>query len=247
MPYLVEFEWYRDETQNGWSLRPAELPSSLSSSAVDPRGETGTYNATNFRAITLRKPLRIVHCDGKLRPYAPLKNYSKLFEPFSRVSSAEELLSFIEKFGPLSDEGRDPSLGDNVVDLLAHAKQMRLLLHVFGTGQKKQIAKILGPKGRPLDESHIGDVRATLVFDPVTQIPRLQFIPRNLLNAIWLQLGEYLGGDPNLMVCRLCGQTFERGPGHRRADATFCSDEHKAEFHSKRRSDPSKSRFRRRA
>lgn len=247
MPHLVEFEWYRDETQTGWTVKPEELPKSVSLSSIDPRGENGTLPAALSINISTRKPLRIVHRNGKLRRYWPLRDYNKLYDQFSRIATAQELLSFVERFGPLSIGGLNPDEGDNVTHLLVHAKQMRSLIEAYRTGRTKEIAKILGPKGLPLGDGPIGDVKATLVFDQVTQKPRLQFIPRNLLNAIWLQLGEHLSGDLNLMECRFCGKTFERGPGHRRADSKFCSDEHKAAFHSKQRSIPSKSKLRRRA
>ena len=247
MPHLIEFEWYRDENQSGWVIKPEEFPRSVPLPGIDPRGETGTLTDHLSRNISVRKPRRIVHRNGKLRRYWPLRDYDRLYNQFSRVASPEELRSFIEKFGPLSTEGRNPEGGDNVIHLLDHAKQMRLLLDAYATGRTKEIAKLLGPKGLPLGDGPIGDVKAIIVFDSVTEKPRLQFIPRNLLNAIWLQLGEHLGGNLNLIECRLCGKMFERGVGTtRRADAEFCSDQHRIEFNSKKRSWTSNEKSRRR-
>jgi hypothetical protein len=210
----------------------------LPSNIRDRFGEAGTLSATTpFVSGIPRSPARIVHQNGKLQPYRPLQIFGKLFENLARVTTPEELLSFIEKFGPLTKEGLNPSKGDEVHHVLDHAKQMQLLIDAYRMGKKAEIKNILGPKGRPLGDGPLGDVQATLVFDPITERPRLQFAPQNLLNAIWFQLGEYLGDEPNLMECQHCGATFERGPrGTRRDGAKFCTDAHKTDFHSRKRS-----------
>jgi hypothetical protein len=226
MPHLVEFEWYRDASETGWSLVPEVLAQSIPRAVADPRGEVGTLTATFVSYAVPHKPARIVHRDGKLQPHWPLRDFPKLFDQFSRANTAEKLLSFVKTFGPLSNEGRNPKVGDYVIHLLDHARQMQLLINAHRSGQRKEIATIVGPKGLPLDRGALGDVRVMLVFDPVTEKPRLQFTPKHLLSALWLQLGDYLSDEPNLIECRHCGSTFERGPGAgRRGDAMFCSDQ----------------------
>jgi hypothetical protein len=239
MPHLVEFEWYRDARATGWRLIP-EIPARLMpNGVVDPYGEAGTLTASFVGFATLPEPARIAHRDGKLQTYRPLTDFPKLFDQFARATTKEALLSFIAKFGPLTNEGRNSEVGDNVIDLLKHARQMQLLISAYSAGQKEAVPKIIGPKGLPLDRGALADIQARLVFEPVTEKPRLQFTPKHLLGALWLQLGEYLGGEPNLMDCRHCGSTFERGPGTgRRGDAMFCSVQHKTDFHSLKRSRP---------
>jgi hypothetical protein len=239
MPHLVEFEWYRDESQGGWELRAEVSPQLASRGMTDPRGEAGTLTASFVGYATPIRPARIAHRDGNLKPYWPLKDFPKLFDQFSRVNTPEKLLSFVKMFGPLTNEGRLARVGDYVIHLLDHTRQMRLLIDARCAGREKEIAKIVGPKGLPLDQGAIGDVQARLVFDPVTERPTLQFTPKHLLSALWLQLAEYLGGEPNLFECRHCGETFERGVGtDRRGDAKYCSDAHREVFNSKKRSQP---------
>jgi hypothetical protein len=59
----------------------------------------------------------------------------------------------------------------------------------------------------------------------------------SLLNALWFEAGEFLTRDAQVRECMYCGGWFETGPGiGRRADAKFCSDEHRIAFNSLKRS-----------
>jgi hypothetical protein len=79
------------------------------------------------------------------------------------------------------------------------------------------------------------DVRLTL--DPDAKTPRLRVTPRCLLDALWVQLGQALSGGGAFRQCQHCGQLFEAGGATGlRADAKFCSKEHKIAFHSLKRS-----------
>jgi hypothetical protein len=68
----------------------------------------------------------------------------------------------------------------------------------------------------------------SFTLDQVTDAPRLRYSPKDLLGAMWLQLGQKLMGGGTIKICRQCGQLFEAGLGtRRREDAEFCSDDHR--------------------
>jgi hypothetical protein len=72
--------------------------------------------------------------------------------------------------------------------------------------------------------------------DPVTNALRLRYSPKDLLGAMWLQLGQKLMGGGTIKVCRKCGELFEAGPGtRRREDAEFCTDDHRTKYHNQNR------------
>jgi hypothetical protein len=244
---LIEFEWCRDISQSGWELHSGELPLTATANQFSPFGEAGTHTAHTTMYLTPARPQRIVRCGGDLQLYQPLKIFKdgRLAFDFAEVQSPEDLLGFVKKFGPLTTEGRNPALGDNVEHVRWHAGQMRELIRAYCTGRNKTIAGILGPKGMPLSESAAADVQVRLVFDAATKKPTVQLVPRNLLNAIWIQLAEYLADTPDLALCEYCGEPFARGPGRRRGGAKFCTEQHKIDFHSRERSRPSGQRPRR--
>jgi hypothetical protein len=66
---------------------------------------------------------------------------------------------------------------------------------------------------------------------------RLKLSTDSLLSALWWQLAQKLSGNSMFRQCRHCGTLFEVGLGtNRRADATFCCNQHSVRFHSLRRS-----------
>ena len=82
---------------------------------------------------------------------------------------------------------------------------------------------MIGPKGERLEESLISELDARVVFHPAEDTPRLALIPKNLLNALWLQLAQVLTSETAVKSCLYCNELFEVGPGTgRRADARYC-------------------------
>jgi hypothetical protein len=66
---------------------------------------------------------------------------------------------------------------------------------------------------------------------------RLRFKTDCLISALWWQLVQKLSGGAMIRECRHCGKLFEVGSGaDKRADATFCCDEHSVRFYSLARS-----------
>ena len=85
------------------------------------------------------------------------------------------------------------------------------------------------------DDIPLNNLGAHLVTD--REGIRLEFRPSMLIDALWLQLGQELSGGTAILRCIHCSQLFRAGPGTgRRADATFCCDEHRIEFNSLKRS-----------
>jgi hypothetical protein len=242
---FVDFRWFRDPFESGWHLTKGVPALPVPTGPVDPREEAGTLALAIYTVGVPRQPARIVYRGNGLQPYRPLDHFPrKLFETFSNVASSEDLLTFVKRFGPLTHEGID-GRGDNVEHVLPHARQMKLLIEACRRGRRQDIAVILGPKGVPLADAPIGDVRVEPIFDPATGTLKLRFVPKNLLNAIWFKLGEWLGGEPNLADCPHCGKTFERGGATGvRKDARYCSEAHRIAFNSKKRSRPELSRAR---
>jgi hypothetical protein len=75
-----------------------------------------------------------------------------------------------------------------------------------------------------------------LIPDPDSGV-RLRLKTESLISALWWQLAQKLSGNSMVRQCRYCGTLFEVGLGtRRRADATFCSNDHSVRFHSLRRS-----------
>ena len=117
--------------------------------------------------------------------------------------------------------------------VLKHAAAMReFLRYADGDGSRLAERIALEQAGVPLSSMSV-----RLSLDPSTEMPRLRLMPQSLLDALWVQLGQVLSGSATIHQCQHCGQWFESGAGTgRRADAKFCSNEHKIAFHSLKRS-----------
>jgi hypothetical protein len=75
-----------------------------------------------------------------------------------------------------------------------------------------------------------------LVPDPSRGV-RLRIRSQSLIAALWWQLSREVSYGANIRECRHCGDCFEAGIGTgRRADAQFCTEEHKKRFFSLERS-----------
>jgi hypothetical protein len=62
------------------------------------------------------------------------------------------------------------------------------------------------------------------------------FTANTLMDGLWLQLAGNISGGAAFRSCARCGELFETGPRTgRRADSKFCSDAHRIEFNSRKR------------
>jgi hypothetical protein len=221
IPYL-DFEWWKDA--RGYRLAEAEKPGpkQLAWQKKHPRFIT----LEPFRSYQLMG--RVVRLGGKQTPYHPLDrsetdNLAIIFA--NKARSAEGVLYFIKTFGPLTELGLDETLGEPVSAVIEQAKAMHTLV-TAPVKNKKHGATLIG--------RHSMEFSFTL--DPLTETPRLRYQPKDLLGALWLQLGQHLMGGGTVKVCRQCGILFPAGPGtRRREDAEFCSDDHRTKYHNQNR------------
>jgi hypothetical protein len=163
------------------------------------------------------QPARIVGKGGK-RLRRRLDNYPQLFSNFAGIKTQEELLAFVAEHGPLTQRITGGWEGDVVPKLLRQAKMMR-------TKFEDRARKL--PIAIPLT-----DVKASLGADN-----SIKYYPVTLLDALWLQFAQTLSEGAEMRVCRRCRKPFAvGGKSGKRIVAEFCSDEHRIEFNSLKRS-----------
>src|SRR5262245_23162259 len=163
------------------------------------------------------QPARIVGKGGKILRRR-LDNYPRLFSDFAGIKTQEELLAFVAEHGPLTRRTIGGREGDVVPMLLHQAKMMR-------TSFKDRARKL--PIAIPMT-----NVRASL--GPNNSI---KYYPVTLLDALWLQFAQTLSEGAEMRVCRHCRKPFPvGGKSGKRIVAEFCSDEHRIEFNSLKRS-----------
>ena len=174
-----------------------------------------------------------------------------IYRNFAHVYSAEGLLKFVEDYGLLGrtkHKGtrvyRDPIDGSESVKwhdsegmpvgiYLKEAEQFREALRLKAKGPE-QLAAFLKTTSGPMSilgpTNNLGFLQ--LIPDEVLGA-RFQIMPINLMQALWCQLSQVLTSNIKLSTCLHCGQLFEAGlRTGRRADAKFCSDEHRTLYHS---------------
>ncbi len=63
----------------------------------------------------------------------------------------------------------------------------------------------------------------------------LQFMPTNLLGAIWLQFAQAISGSKKHRACAACGQRFEVSPDKFRKSKFYCGDACRARMYRSRK------------
>src|SRR5262245_43414455 len=111
---IIDFGWSRDTS--GYLLLPGKLP----------RKSPGQSDEEWLLRAEMSEiqPERIIGKGGKLENNKPLRNFPDLYRIFSKVTSAEGLLDFVKKFGPLTFAGLPGGKGDVVPELLTSAREM---------------------------------------------------------------------------------------------------------------------------
>jgi hypothetical protein len=206
----IDLDWQRDAA--GYVLLPEE-PS--------PPGEGILRMAW--------KPLRIIPRGGALIPCKPLQS-DQLYARFAQIYTAEDVLAFMNKWGPLTTFGGNPDTGECVSEILEHASSFRSFLS-YGDQQQRELAAWVGSEGKKM-----GRLDFLLAQDPASGSLCLKLAPPTLLAGLWLQLAQKVSGTRPFRQCRYCNGWFETGPGTgRRLDATFCIDDHRVLFNSRKR------------
>ena len=246
-PSLIDFEWLKSPNPTDYQLVPKKLTGAVHyhQPALRPTPNLPTSShqwglAYHPLAIIVLddakgkayKPFYVVRHDGDLKPYRPLERFgSLLVTEFTKLSTADDVLHFIRRFGALTKAGQHTEQGELVKGVLAHARGMRELLD-YQTAGREHKAELVATQTNPISELEV-----TLDFDPTSGALTMRYTPSSLLDAIWLQAVQMLQGGAVVRQCRHCGDPFEAGAyTGRRLDAKFCSDEHKIAFHSLKRS-----------
>jgi hypothetical protein len=147
-------------------------------------------------------------------------------------TTPDGVVNFVSQYGPVTTRGNDIYRCDTVRKVVHQAKLMQEVWKRSAGGQQ-------WPKDwtKSLRITAFSSIDATVVWEPVSRLPRWYLRPKFLLDALWLQLGQALTRRALIRQCEKCGTWFEAGRGTgRRADAKFCSEEHKILFHSHKRS-----------
>jgi hypothetical protein len=195
------------------------------------------------------EPALLIRNGGDLVPYNPLE-ISGLYGRFAEVKDAAALLAFVNTYGPLSKAGllqapspqprvrnargreikiTETDAGENVHEALVHAAWFRNVLSLR-PGSVEQKAYIGAPKPLKLAEGR-------LVSD--TQGYRIEYRPKTLIDAMRIQLALMLIDGKGLAYCACCHEPSEAGGNSgKRADAKFCSKEHRIRYNSLKRTRP---------
>lgn len=226
---FIEFEWWRDA--KGYRLAEPEPPKPRPKEVHPVFGVIHPYELDPNR---FGKPQRVVPNSGELIPYQPLSNtkFDKLSRVFASIQTPENVLYFVQQYGPLTEAGLYPDQGENVENALKQAAFFRDLLK-GGRRLRKRTSAFF--EGGVTESPHFASLEASLTPDASGAL-RLRVLPKNLLDALWLQLAQVLAAGTSIRACLLCDTWFGAGPGtNKRLDAKFCSDEHRVLYNSRRR------------
>ncbi len=163
----LDLTWYRDA--KGYRLIPAKPIFRPAQSILEARAGV--------------QPARIVRNGGALQSYRPLDApFPKpLFEDFLKVKTENDVLNFVQRFGPLTHDGLRKK-GDVVPAVIEEAKEMSQVL------RGRTIA-------RPLGKLNVSIVEGS----------RLKISPSSLIDAMWLQLVQSSG---KFRECEQCRKLF---------------------------------------
>ncbi|CAN7311591.1 hypothetical protein LJR220_001643 [Bradyrhizobium sp. LjRoot220] len=150
------------------------------------------------------------------------------------IALGAEIMGFAE--GRLTKIKNRPILeGEDVDPHLETAKLFRDILGQSGKGWRRTPPSLARSIAEALDEEPLGEI--CLASDREHGF-RMVLTANSLMDGLWLQLGQKVAGQALFRTCELlsCRQVFEVGSSSgRRLDARFCSDAHRIEFNSRKR------------
>ena len=209
--------------------------------AKDEKGFSFRNFNADWNADSLPEDARIVRNGGRLHAYEPAK-VASLLKKFMVIRSPQQLLAFVNSYGPLTLEG---FIGDGESFADSHRRTLWSLQDgegiEIGLEEASAYRDLIANKGRTkFIAKRIEQYSMVYQFKVAPDSRnRLRFVaePRSLLDLLRLSIVQSLMGASSYMQCRFCAEFFERGIGtSRRADAQFCSDQHRIRFNSQRRS-----------
>jgi hypothetical protein len=241
----IDFEWARGPRRYRLVEKPAQdvefQPPARRRELPKLPGQWGlVYVPFGIRVLTdpAYTPLYVVADPEQdlVQSYRPLDRFGSLYAQFASITTPQDVLSFVEKFGPLTKDGLDASKGELVWGVIIHAEAIQELLQYrsHGGDNRQELAAVLD---RGFQVNPFAGLEVALEVDAADQSLKLRLAPPSLLDALWLQAVQELSNGATVRQCRYCGQWFEAGAGTgRRLDAKFCSDQHRIAFNSLKRS-----------
>jgi hypothetical protein len=196
----------------------------------------------------------MVRKGGRLIRTHPLERNDMLFRLFCNVKTADQALNFVKEYGFLNDPDPSPTVrgyvdenfdlnlipsapeiaGEKVDNHIGTAALFRDILDQAKRGFRRVPPQLNEALAEELSERSLGDIQ--LIGDRRVGF-RSVLRARSLMDAMWFQLATNISESTDFHPCGLCGELFPRGRGTgRRADAIFCNNAHKIEFHSRNRS-----------
>jgi hypothetical protein len=193
--------------------------------------------------------LWIARRGGEMVPLCPLRG-GFAFKAFSNVSTPKDLIEFMNCYGFLSSvnsirpsffrikseklyaiKGAPEPNGEAVREHLESAGFFR---EILGASPRRALSPGVEAWVENLGSDGIGEIQ--MLFDKHGSL-RPVVKPTSLMSGLFWQLINFKRAGAQYRSCQYCGSIFQVGVGSgRRADAIFCSDEHKIEFHSRKRS-----------
>jgi hypothetical protein len=232
--YTVK-EWFRDAL--GYRLESAEgldLVSRAGAVATEWVVLPAAFEMFEGEKGERAPSLRIVGNGGALIPYQPSNSLDEiLVELLNTSPTPEGARHFVNRFGPLTSHGFE-SDGEHITAVTANIGWMNIVADWWiAHGDDPAIGQLFGPDGFEL--SNVCEQR--IIYDQPKKTPRVVVTFKHLATLLWARLFGILMGDTTVLRrCAQCNNLFAAGVGTgRRGDARFCSDEHRALFHSLKR------------
>jgi hypothetical protein len=175
------------------------------------------------------------YADGKIRQigrgkqrYSPLASQS-LYLDFARLSGTPAAcVAFAEKWGLLvTPASATEAPAEDLSFWRAEIKKMQALIGMLPT-----VIRVANSRGT---YARVGSLDVLLVpgTGPDAK-PVMVMEPRNLLQALNLEMAQFVAGGGSLLTCQQCGRWFEAGHRGKRTVAKFCSDSCRNRFHYER-------------
>jgi len=158
-----------------------------------------------------------------------------LYIRFAELDGSEKsCLDFAGAFGPLTEEL--PRKAETLNGWQREIRKIKGMMRMLGA-HETTVGGIMRTKGSRPVIAPLPSISVTLVpgdIDVAGNVgrPKLLLGPKDLLDAMYLQLGQFVAGDGILRTCKQCGGWFECGATEsRRSIAVFCEEKCKNRFH----------------
>jgi hypothetical protein len=174
--------------------------------------------------------------DGKIRQigrgtqrYSPLAAHQSLYLHFSQLGGASaDSVAFAERWGLLTTPANSSNPpAEDLSFWRSEIRKMRGLIQMLPT-----VVRVANSRGT---YARVGSLDVLLVpgTGPDAR-PVMVMEPHNLLQAMNLQMAQFVAGGGSHVPCQECSRLFEAGgPSGKRTVAKFCSDACRNKFHYK--------------